>query len=234
MACSASVSCSTGTGSAVTMACSSSSRVNTSGAIFTQMALPSQRSRSTTTRMPAPYILGLAGVLRSPRQGRSGDDPPCRRWLCSLPDILFNSIAEVAVDVAPVVEGALQHRIADAGPKMANDVVHQAFPLGVVHHVADQGAGLAPVVVLGAQRVGGAYHVAVGVPTGGLAVAGGVGERPAFGVGRVHRVGRQLVAHVAGGAVAVHGRMWCVDRQLVVVGADAVAVGVGVGAASAQ
>ena len=39
MACSASVSCSTGTGSAVTMAYSSSSSVNTSGAIFTQIGI---------------------------------------------------------------------------------------------------------------------------------------------------------------------------------------------------
>jgi hypothetical protein len=28
------------------------------------------------------------------------------------------------------------------GPKMAGDVVHQAFPLAIVHHVADQGADL--------------------------------------------------------------------------------------------
>ena len=129
-----------------------------------------------------------------------------RRWFGSLPDTFFDPIAEVAVDVAPVVEGALQHRLADAGPQMANDVVHQSFPLGIVHDVADQGAGLAPVVVLGAQRVGGAHHVTVGVPARGLAVAGGVGQRAALGVRRVHRVGRQPVAHVAGGAVAVHGR----------------------------
>ena len=65
---------------------------------------------------------------------------------------------------------------------MANDVVHQAFPLGTVHHVAHQGAGLAPIVVLGSQRVGGADHVAVGVPAGGLTVAGGVGLRAALGI----------------------------------------------------
>ena len=118
-----------------------------------------------------------------------------RRWFGSLSDTFFDPIAEVAVDVAPVVEGALQHRLADAGPKMANDVVHQAVPLGLVHHLAHQGAGLAPVVVLRPQRVGGAHHVTVGVPTRGLAVAGGVGQRAAFGVGRIHRVGRQLVAH---------------------------------------
>ena len=103
----------------------------------------------------------------SPPRTSFAADPWPRRWCGSLPDTFFDPIADVGVDVAPVVEGALQHRLADAGPKMANDVVHQAFPLGIVHHVADQGAGLAPVVVLGAQRVGGAHHVTVGVPTAG-------------------------------------------------------------------
>ena len=74
-------------------------------------------------------------------------------------------------------------------------------------HVADQGAGLAPVVVLGPQGVSGAHHFAVGVPARGLAVAFGVGMRTALGVRRVHRVGGQLVAHVAGGVVAVHRRL---------------------------
>src|SRR5690348_12841229 len=204
MASSASVSCSAGAGSAVTVAYSSSSSWNSSGAILTQTALPSQRSQSTTTRMPL--------LATRPRSAR---DVGCRvnvdwgpimpqRWVGSLPDTFFDLVAEVAVDVAPVVEGALQHRLADTGAKVANDVVHQAFPLGLVHHVTDQGAGLAPVVVVGAQRVGAAHHVTVGVPTRGLPESGDVGLRAAFGVGRVHRVGRQLVAHCPGGAVAVH------------------------------
>jgi len=41
----------------------------------------------------------------------------------SLSDAFFDPIAEVGVDVAPVVEGALPHRLADAGPEMANNVV---------------------------------------------------------------------------------------------------------------
>ena len=79
----------------------------------------------------------------------------------SLSDTFFDPIADVGVDVAPVVEGALQNRLTDAGSKVTNDVAHQTFPLGIVHHGADQGAGLAPVVVLGAQRVGGAMTSAI-------------------------------------------------------------------------
>jgi hypothetical protein len=59
---------------------------------------------------------------------------------------------------------------------MPNDVVDQPIPLGVVHHVADQCAGRTPVVV-GPQNVSGAHHFAVGVPTGGLTIALGVGAR---------------------------------------------------------
>jgi hypothetical protein len=63
--------------------------------------------------------------------------------VCSLPDALLDAVAEVGVDVAPVVEGASQYRFADSVGEVASDVVHQAFSLGVVHHVADQGAASA-------------------------------------------------------------------------------------------
>ena len=52
------------------------------------------------------------------------------------------------VHVAPVLEGALQHRLGHALEQVADDVADQPLPGGVVEHLADHGAGLAPVVVL--------------------------------------------------------------------------------------
>jgi hypothetical protein len=52
----------------------------------------------------------------------------------------------VPVHGAPVLEGALQDRLAHARPEVADDVADQAVTSGVVEHLADQRAGLAPVV----------------------------------------------------------------------------------------
>src|ERR1700716_932694 len=67
-------------------------------------------------------------------------------------DALFDAVTDIGVDVAPVLEGACQHRLADSLEQVTNNVVDQPIPLRVVHNVADQGAGLTPVVVLGPQR----------------------------------------------------------------------------------
>src|SRR6516162_6234717 len=75
------------------------------------------------------------------------------------PNPLLDLLAEVSIDVAPILEHPRQHRLFYALQEMTNDVVGQAFPRIVVEHFADHGAGLAPVVILGAQGVRGADHL---------------------------------------------------------------------------
>src|SRR4030088_2954023 len=65
---------------------------------------------------------------------------------------LLDLLAEIGVDVVPVLEDPRQHRLCDALGDVSNDVVGQAFPGRVVENLTDHGARLAPVVVLGVQR----------------------------------------------------------------------------------
>src|ERR1700756_4286488 len=88
-------------------------------------------------------------------------DSPGLRWTLLAqvgPDPLLDLLAEIGVDVAPVLEHPRQHRLLNTLRYVANDVVGQAFPGGVVENLADHGAGLPPVVVLGVQRVRRADH----------------------------------------------------------------------------
>ena len=168
--------------------------------------------RSRDRRGPG-GLPGRAAVtrLQSGRSASCGCWPtrPARvrvgRLGLAVADSLLDLVAEVLVDVLPVLEGALEDRLGHAVEQVAGDVAGQPVAGGVVHHVADEGAGLAPVVVLGVQLVGAAHDVAVGVPGGRLVVLG-VGPRAALGVGRVHRVGHVLHPHRPVLAVAVHRR----------------------------
>ena len=99
----------------------------------------------------------------------------------------------------------------------------------------DQGAGLAEVVVLGVQRVGGPHHLAVGGPDRVLGVGVGVGRRGVVERVRVvDRVGDVVDPHGPVLGVAAHGRLGPVDRDLLVVDAEAGPVGVGVGEATGE
>src|SRR6266566_6199297 len=72
----------------------------------------------------------------------AGTGPPvCHGAICrsglSGADALLDPVAQVPVDIAPVLEGALQHRLGDAAPQVADDVADQPVARGVVEHLAD-------------------------------------------------------------------------------------------------
>src|SRR4029077_11152924 len=148
-------------------------------------------------------------------------------------DGLLYAVAEGLVHVAPVLEGALQDGLGHALEQVAGDVADEAFTGRVVENLADHGAGLAPVVVIRAQGVSRTHQVAVGVPVVRPVVLA-VGLRAALGVRRVHRVGRVDDPHRAVLAVAVHGDLGRVHRDLLVVDAHPGPVRVGVGEPAGQ
>jgi len=55
------------------------------------------------------------------------------------PDSFLDRLAEIGVDVAPVLEHPRQHRLLNALGNVTNDVVGQAFPGRVVENLADRG-----------------------------------------------------------------------------------------------
>src|SRR5690606_31241408 len=121
-------------------------------------------------------------------------------------------------------ERALQHRAAHAAEQAARDLFHQRVALGVAEDFAHQRAGLAEVVVIGMQGVGAAHHFAVGFPAV-VHRTGLVGPRTAAAVGGVHGLGAAVVVgHLTVEHVGAHRYLGLVDRQLVEVGADAVAL----------
>jgi hypothetical protein len=90
------------------------------------------------------------------------------------PNAVFDLLAQVGVDVVPVLERPRQHRFLDTFGHVADDVVRQTLSRGIVENLAHQGACLSRIVVVLTQGVGGADHLTVGRPVH---------------IGRAHRVG---------------------------------------------
>src|SRR5258708_6226850 len=61
-----------------------------------------------------------------------------------------------------------------------------------------------------------------------------IGLWSAFGVWRIHRIGHILDSHPSVLAVAMHWHLWLINRDLLVIHADAGAVRVGIGENPAQ
>src|SRR5437868_4300442 len=140
-----------------------------------------------------------------------------------------DALAEVLVDVGPVLDDALRHLRGDLGRRgVADDVLHQVGAVGLGEHVLPEGARLDVVVVLGVPGVRGADEFA-GDLVAVTHVQARVRDGAAEGVGRVHRVRGVAEGHRPVLVVAVHRHVGRVDRQLLVVRADPVAVRVRVG-----
>ena len=109
-----------------------------------------------------------------------------RSGFSDLTDAVGDAVADLLVDVAPVLECPSQHRRRHAVAEMSHDVGDETIPLGGVHDFAHQRAGLAPVVVVTAERVGGMNELTVGIPSLDIGKALGIGRRAALRVGGVH------------------------------------------------
>ena len=140
-----------------------------------------------------------------------------------------DALANVLVDIAPVIERSFKDRFGDSILEVCDDVGNQSLALSVIHDVAHEGPGLAEVIVILAQGVGGPDEIAVGTPDSLLGIAFGVGHRAALGVGGVNRIGDVIHAHRAALAVAVDRAFGAVDGDLFIVDAEACTVGVGIG-----
>ena len=64
-------------------------------------------------------------------------------------DALFDAQTKIGIHVAPVLKGAVEHRLADPVEEVSNNVGNQPIPLCVIHHLTDECGGLTPVVVFG-------------------------------------------------------------------------------------
>jgi hypothetical protein len=145
-----------------------------------------------------------------------------------------DAVADLLVDVVPVFERPLQHRFGYAVLEDPDDIGHQTIALGVVHDLAHQGAGLAEVVIILTLCVGSADKLAAGTPDGLFGIALGIGLRTALGVWRIDRIGDVFNPHPTALAVAVHRHYRPIDRDLLVVDAQAGPVSVGVGKQTGQ
>ncbi|SKX64308.1 Uncharacterised protein [Mycobacteroides abscessus subsp. abscessus] len=116
---------------------------------------------------------------------------------------------------------------------MADDVVRQSIPCGVVKYLTDQCARLAPVVVFGMVDVGAADDLAVGGPLR-LRLTRERRCGTTFRVRRIDRVGHRIDTHrtVFGVRVDIVARR--VDRDLLVVHAEPGTVRVGIGEHAAE
>src|SRR3546814_3138013 len=88
-------------------------------------------------------------------------------------------MADICIDVLPILEGAAQHRLTNTAKQAAGNLVDQSLALGVVEHLSDQDAGLGEVVVVGSRRVSAADHLTVGCPAV-IHCSGLIRPRPAF------------------------------------------------------
>ena len=157
-------------------------------------------------RAAAPPDPGALSRARSrPLAGRTWGSSPRARPLpgrrdaqapSGAPDALGDAVADLLVDVAPVLERSFQDGGGHAVAEMPDDVGDQAVARRVVEDVADQGAGLAPVVVVGgaacrrsgrtrrrpptAQRRGGAAGRPVGRPWSSARTPGRRPSAPAW------------------------------------------------------
>src|SRR3546814_8132012 len=90
-------------------------------------------------------------------------------------------MADICIDVLPILEGAAQHRLTNTAKQAAGNLVDQSLALGVVEHLSDQDAGLGEVVVGGSRRLSAADHLTVGCPAV-IHCSGLIRPRPAFTV----------------------------------------------------
>src|SRR5690606_28479097 len=130
-------------------------------------------ARSSVTARPGPGFMGRGTSER-------------RYLLVDLVVGLLDALADVLVDVAPVLEGAGEHRFDDTVGQVTGDRPDEPLTLGVVEDLTHQRARLREVVVLRVQLVGAAHQLAVGLPTV-LHRSGLVGPATSVGVGGVDR-----------------------------------------------
>src|SRR5690554_4517199 len=157
--------------------------------------------------------------LRGLRRRRSG---------VALGDELAQRAAQLAVDVRPVLQEAHLDVLDGQCPVLAHEGLVEATLLLGGEDLAVQGSRLDEVVVVGAQGLGGSDELAVRLPAD-LSGSGLLGGVRAEGVRAVHRGARrvEVVSHLTLVLVVAHlGSVGHVHRQLVVVGADAVALSV--------
>src|ERR1700722_15582610 len=99
---------------------------------------------------------------------------------------------------------------------------------GIVHDLAHERASLTEVVVVLPLRVSGMDEFSARFPHLDLRILCGIGLWSAFGVRRVHRVEHIIHPHRSVLAVAMHRDLGPIDRDLLIVDAEAGAVRVGV------
>src|SRR5690554_4372991 len=81
---------------------------------------------------------------------RSGFAHAWHRLGCRVsPHLLFDTPSYLRIDVAPVLEGALQHRAAHTTEQAAGYLVDQFGAFLIVEHFTYQRARLAEVIILG-------------------------------------------------------------------------------------
>src|SRR3546814_16160646 len=66
-------------------------------------------------------------------------------------DLIFNALADICIDVLPILEGAAQHRLTKTAKQAAGNLVDQPLALGVGEHLPDQDAGPGEVGVVGSR-----------------------------------------------------------------------------------
>jgi len=118
----------------------------------------------------------------------------------------------------------------DALAHVGDDVADQMVPIGRRHHLPVERAGLDEVVVVLVRHVGRAHDLTGLHEPAGIVVALRISPRPAIAVRSIDRLVPIMVeAHLAVLVVVVHLAQRPVDRQLLVIGAAAIAVRVAVG-----
>src|SRR5271154_1337893 len=144
-------------------------------------------------------------------------------------DLLGDAVANGLVDLSPIFERACQYRLGHAVLEVAHDIGYQPVTLCIVHDLSHQGAGLPEIIVLLALRIGGVNELSACLPHLDLRKLDRIGLWSALGIGRIYWVRYVLDAHQSVLAVAAHGHLRSIDRDLLVVHAHASAVSVGIG-----
>ena len=119
---------------------------------------------------------------------------------------LLDSLPDLAIDVAPVLEGTLENRFGHATLKVSGYIGYKASPLRVVHDLTYQCPCLPPVIVIGSKSIGGSYHLTVDRPRIVPPYERGVGCWSSVAVGSVYRIRGVHYPHHAVLGVAVGPR----------------------------